>query len=347
MRICPILCFIFLFGSAQAQISPQRSQQLDSIVTNVRRTILVDLDSLHAYLHNAGSDDAERVFLFYGLFSIHYRYDQSRAGSGKVKEYTPYYTCRTRKGVCRDFSALFKELCDRSGIPCFDVSGRARGPIKAAAKDFILLRPRRANHAWNVVKYDSTWHLMDPTWTHIFRVDKYYVTDENGRSRYTGKSKRGSRDFYDTESAEFYKKRNALHPAFYLSDTVYTYNSARRTVFRKKIQETNYDFDNVLDSLVADSLYFLNYAYIQEMKTYAHRSDFSNDLYFIKSFLDLKRTTKNPLTIESCEAYLKQLDRYSVYMKTHGFDEQDYWQDTRQEILEYIEKLKRRQARQS
>lgn len=56
--------------------------------------------------------------------------------------------------VCNGYSAAFKLLCDRYGIPCVHLSGRSYD-----------LSGREGNHAWNYVQLeDGNWYAVDPTW---------------------------------------------------------------------------------------------------------------------------------------------------------------------------------------
>jgi hypothetical protein len=67
-------------------------------------------------------------------------------------------TLMYRKGICQDYSQLYKAMCRAVGLECQIISGHAR--------DFF--KPNRASnfspHTWNVVKIDGQWQLMDVTW---------------------------------------------------------------------------------------------------------------------------------------------------------------------------------------
>jgi len=67
-------------------------------------------------------------------------------------------TAKYKKGICEDYSRLFKALCDHAGLEAVVVTGNAR--------DFY--KPYRSAHnnphAWNAVKIDGQWHLLDATW---------------------------------------------------------------------------------------------------------------------------------------------------------------------------------------
>lgn len=61
-----------------------------------------------------------------------------------------------KKGVCEDYALLFKYLCSRVGIESEVVSGYVNDPYT----------PNRylGRHAWNKVKIDGKWYLVDVTW---------------------------------------------------------------------------------------------------------------------------------------------------------------------------------------
>ncbi len=63
-----------------------------------------------------------------------------------------------KRGICGDYSRLFKAMCDAAGLEAVILTGVSR--------DFY--RPYRNAqdnpHAWNAVKIDGNWHLLDATW---------------------------------------------------------------------------------------------------------------------------------------------------------------------------------------
>ncbi|MFK7908928.1 MAG: transglutaminase domain-containing protein [Chitinophagales bacterium] len=67
-------------------------------------------------------------------------------------------TIKFKKGICEDYSRLFKAMCEEVGLESIVIQGDAR--------DFN--RPYQSEHdnphAWNSVKIGDTWHLLDATW---------------------------------------------------------------------------------------------------------------------------------------------------------------------------------------
>ena len=62
----------------------------------------------------------------------------------------------TKKGVCEDYSRLFKTLCYYAGIDCEVIKGRGRYWDDEVSGG--------TNHAWNAVMIGNKWHLLDVTW---------------------------------------------------------------------------------------------------------------------------------------------------------------------------------------
>ncbi len=80
-----------------------------------------------------------------------------------------FTTLKYRKGVCQDYSQLYKAMCRAVGLECLVVSGHTR--------DFF--KPYRASqfspHTWNVVKIDGQWQLVDVTWGAGYVMNRQFV----------------------------------------------------------------------------------------------------------------------------------------------------------------------------
>lgn len=77
----------------------------------------------------------------------------------KIKERKIYKVYSSGKGVCEDYSMLFQAMCSAVGIKSVYITGKTRtNPSK------IGYFPNRSKHAWNAVKIDGKWFLVDATW---------------------------------------------------------------------------------------------------------------------------------------------------------------------------------------
>ena len=99
-----------------------------------------------------------------------YRYPERVRFSGRTKEDVQReqekweadqlkQTLRKKKGVCEDYSRLFKVMCDSVGLEAVIIDGNARQFFRPFRK-----LPKGTDHTWNAVKIDGQWRLLDPTW---------------------------------------------------------------------------------------------------------------------------------------------------------------------------------------
>lgn len=343
MRLIILLSFTTSF--CFCQITDVRKKQLDSIVTNIDKAILKNLDSLHEYLHFTADNDEERVFLYYGLVPIHYKYDYARKGDKKAKEYTAYYVAQKKSGVCRDFALVFEDLCKRSNIPCITASGRAKSKFWDEFKDVFKSRTKRVNHAWNVVKVNGSWRPVDPTWSYIASIEKHYTYDEDGRKKYAGKTKVSNRNYYEKSHRDFYRKRTAVHPAFYCLDTVYTYKTSQKNYKRRKVYAQNYNYSLVLDSLSSNPLYQYSKEFQHSLTAYSKLHYVRTMLYRDLNYHLLKRSKFDQLTPLDCDKHLSELEIKLTYIKKElGYNFEFENQKHKEEILKLKKKLERKQG---
>lgn len=77
---------------------------------------------------------------------------------------------KERKGVCMDYSFLLKHMCEAVGIEALYLSGFGRFSPQTIGK--VHSKP---NHAWNAVKLEDAWHLLDATWSTGMAVQQHLV----------------------------------------------------------------------------------------------------------------------------------------------------------------------------
>ena len=82
-----IALICLFYTSVFSQIPEERLVVLDSMVTNIDRKTIKNLDSLHCVIHRFARTNEERVFMFYGLFAIHYQYDMKRFWQNAKRKY--------------------------------------------------------------------------------------------------------------------------------------------------------------------------------------------------------------------------------------------------------------------
>jgi transglutaminase/protease-like cytokinesis protein 3 len=115
--------------------------------------------SLAAYLVGPARDDTEKARALFRWIAANIDYDLNAArlgeGGGAAEE-----ALRNRSAVCGGFSDLFSRLAQAAGLEAVSISGWARG-MNYAVGDPMGGSP---NHAWNAVKVEGRWILVDCTW---------------------------------------------------------------------------------------------------------------------------------------------------------------------------------------
>ncbi len=76
---------------------------------------------------------------------------------------------KRKKGVCQDYALLYRSMCEEAGLECQFVTGFGRFSPNNIGKEH-----KGSNHAWNAVKIDGKWELMDVTWSTGMGADEDY-----------------------------------------------------------------------------------------------------------------------------------------------------------------------------
>lgn len=82
-------------------------------------------------------------------------YDVPSYRSGNIPPQDAETTFRTRLSVCAGYAALFKAVGTAAGLTVEVVRGHARHSVADGMGE---------RHAWNAVKLDGRWYLVDTTW---------------------------------------------------------------------------------------------------------------------------------------------------------------------------------------
>lgn len=83
-------------------------------------------------------------------------------------------TFRNKTGVCEEYAQSFKKICDLLNIEAAVISGYVRNSTKE-----IGSIPKRTNHAWNAVKLNEKWMILDATWAAGFERNGKWIRKFN------------------------------------------------------------------------------------------------------------------------------------------------------------------------
>lgn len=115
--------------------------------------------------------DAEKVHAIYDWIMWNVQYDEASTKVDNPGVYKSYYlegvlTDTEAFAVCDGMAKTFVLLCNMEGIEAVRVTGRA-GDSVAGMSSAEAARYKNENwggHAWNKVKIDDEWYVVDPTW---------------------------------------------------------------------------------------------------------------------------------------------------------------------------------------
>ena len=139
------------YTSAEA-IANQINKDFNSDIEKVR--------AIYTWLTSNISYDVQA--LYNGNSRINFTYtDQEdlRRKLAAVNEHTVNSTLQVKRAVCEGYAQTFKKISEHLGIPCLFIDGYSKTEIGD-----IDSNPEQGNHAWNAVRINNKWHLIDATW---------------------------------------------------------------------------------------------------------------------------------------------------------------------------------------
>jgi transglutaminase/protease-like cytokinesis protein 3 len=166
------LILFFSLASANAQDLSRVDQVLGGYPANFSST-----EELALKITRDFSTDLEKTRAAYTWIAMNVAYDTKALGKpqkvrfsyrsqeeleAKKKQFRKDLALQTlnkRKALCEGYSTLFQDLCHQMNIACEIVPGVARRLISEIDRKNLA-----SNHAWNAVKINGNWQLIDVTW---------------------------------------------------------------------------------------------------------------------------------------------------------------------------------------
>ncbi len=87
----------------------------------------------------------EKALVLHDAIALSCEYDEAAADT-EVFPFNAYGCLVDKKAVCQGYALAYKDLLDRLGIDC------------------IVVASEEMNHAWNMIKLDTSWYHVDITW---------------------------------------------------------------------------------------------------------------------------------------------------------------------------------------
>lgn len=176
------LFFLFLFLNAAVQ-----SQNYTEVDNKVKRyPKFTSAQKLATKIDKDFTSDSDKIRATFIWLTENIRYDlkefynpttksvafsykneaEKRAKLQQIKDDIVNETFTKRKSVCEGYAQSFKKVCDLLQIEAIIIKGYARN-----SSNEIGLIPSVSNHAWNAVKVNNEWQLIDATWAAGYSIN--------------------------------------------------------------------------------------------------------------------------------------------------------------------------------
>ena len=135
-------------------------EEIDRHALNAPSSAESSVESLAAYLIEPAKNDREKARAIFRWITENIDYNVEvffKGGSGATNSED---VLKSRKSVCYGYSDLFLSLAREAGLQAVRISGYGKGYGYLPGTNFR----GPANHAWNAVKINGSWYLMDSTW---------------------------------------------------------------------------------------------------------------------------------------------------------------------------------------
>lgn len=113
---------------------------------------------LAALLSSSATTEAEKARIIYSWIAFNIAYDAPGYFSGDYGDLSPEGVLKTRQAVCSGYADLYKALANAMGLDAVVIEGYAKGA------SYAIGSKSEVNHAWNAVKINQGWYLIDSTW---------------------------------------------------------------------------------------------------------------------------------------------------------------------------------------
>lgn len=118
------------------------------------------VDPLVGRLIKPGYTDLEKTRAIFRYVSEHISYDTDAIFKNRLVSSDPNDVLRSGKAVCGGYANLFEVIGRRAGLEVITINGYSKG----YGYDLDDGLNQKLRHAWNAVKIDGKWHLLDATW---------------------------------------------------------------------------------------------------------------------------------------------------------------------------------------
>ena len=146
--------------------------KIDSYAINAPPSAEASIKSLAAYLAKPDWNEREKARSIFRWITENIDYNVEGLLTGSDVNIGSKDLLKSRKSVCDGYSDIFQSLATEAGLESARISGYGKGYGYQPGKKIN----ESSNHAWNAVKINGSWYLIDCTWgAGYINEDKKYV----------------------------------------------------------------------------------------------------------------------------------------------------------------------------
>ena len=168
---------LIYFSGFNALLAQTPEQSIDAYAKSFSTGVYGNIESFTSALIKPYTTENDKARVIFAWIGTHIRYDfqksenmvergmkreikaTSAAEAEKImkdlQDADAVQCFRAKRGVCQDYSRLFKKMCDVANLESEFIGG--------VCKD-MSRKNDEMSHAWNAVKIDGKWFLLDATW---------------------------------------------------------------------------------------------------------------------------------------------------------------------------------------
>jgi hypothetical protein len=135
-------------------------EEIDRHALNAPASARASVESLAAYLVKPAKNDREKARAIFRWIAGNIDYNMEAFFKGGGGAAGAEEVLKSGKSVCYGYSDLFLSLAGEAGLEAARISGYGKGYGYLPGKNFS----GPSNHAWNTVKINGSWYLVDSTW---------------------------------------------------------------------------------------------------------------------------------------------------------------------------------------
>ncbi|MFA9372464.1 MAG: transglutaminase domain-containing protein [Labilibaculum antarcticum] len=141
---------------------PSKSSSYEELADKVRTDFTTDEDRAKAAFAWIAMNIEYKTKGIEKIQKIRFSYtseEDLQAQKDQFRRELALKTIKSRKALCEGYATLYQEICGLLNIECVLIPGTAKRFISEIGKSNLP-----SNHAWNAVKINGKWKLVDVTW---------------------------------------------------------------------------------------------------------------------------------------------------------------------------------------